>query len=72
MDAFEPSAMLDLIEAERVTVTQVVPTMLAAMCDEQLERPRDVSSRACSRSAARRALPRRCAARAARSPMRSS
>jgi long-chain acyl-CoA synthetase len=44
MEAFEPGATLDLIERERVTVTQVVPTMLAAMCDEQLERPRDVSS----------------------------
>jgi long-chain acyl-CoA synthetase len=27
-----------------VTATQVVPSMLAAMCDEQLERPRDVAS----------------------------
>ena len=44
MEAFDPGAMLDLIEAERVTVTQVVPTMLAALNDEQLERPRDVSS----------------------------
>jgi long-chain acyl-CoA synthetase len=44
MRAFEAGAALDLIERERVTVTQVVPSMLAAMCDEQLERPRDVSS----------------------------
>src|SRR3954471_9377361 len=44
MEAFEPGAMLDLVEAERVTVTQVVPTMLAALNDEQLARPRDVSS----------------------------
>jgi long-chain acyl-CoA synthetase len=44
MRAFDPAAALDLIEAERVTATQVVPSMLAAMCDEQLERPRDVSS----------------------------
>jgi long-chain acyl-CoA synthetase len=44
MRAFEARAALDLIERERVTVTQVVPSMLAAMCDEQLERPRDVSS----------------------------
>jgi long-chain acyl-CoA synthetase len=44
MRAFDPAAALDLIERERVTVTQVVPSMLAAMCDEQLERPRDVSS----------------------------
>jgi len=44
MPAFDPSALLDLVERERVTITQVVPSMLAAMCDEQLERPRDVSS----------------------------
>jgi long-chain acyl-CoA synthetase len=44
MRAFDACAALDLIERERVTVTQVVPSMLAAMCDEQLERPRDVSS----------------------------
>jgi long-chain acyl-CoA synthetase len=44
MRAFDAAAALDLIERERVTVTQVVPSMLAAMCDEQLERPRDVSS----------------------------
>ena len=29
---------------ERVTATLVVPTMLAALSDEQLSRPRDVSS----------------------------
>jgi long-chain acyl-CoA synthetase len=44
MEAFEPGAMLDLVEAERATVTQVVPTMLAALNDEQLAGPRDVSS----------------------------
>jgi long-chain acyl-CoA synthetase len=44
MKAFDAGAMLDLIERERVTVTQVVPTMLAALNDEQLARPRDVSS----------------------------
>jgi long-chain acyl-CoA synthetase len=44
MRAFDPAAALDLIAAEAVTMTQVVPSMLAAMCDEQLERPRDVSS----------------------------
>jgi long-chain acyl-CoA synthetase len=42
--AFDAAAVLDLIERERVTVTQVVPSMLAAMSDEQLARPRDVSS----------------------------
>jgi long-chain acyl-CoA synthetase len=44
MRAFDAAGALDLIARERVTVTQVVPSMLAAMCDEQLERPRDVSS----------------------------
>jgi long-chain acyl-CoA synthetase len=42
--AFDPAAVLDLIERERVTATLVVPSMLAAMNDEQLARPRDVSS----------------------------
>jgi long-chain acyl-CoA synthetase len=41
---FDPGRALDLIESERVTSTLVVPTMLAAMSDEQLARPRDVSS----------------------------
>jgi long-chain acyl-CoA synthetase len=44
MPAFDPGSALDLIEAEGVSATQVVPSMLAALCDEQLERPRDVSS----------------------------
>jgi long-chain acyl-CoA synthetase len=44
MPAFDAAAALDLIEAESVTATQVVPSMLAALCDEQLERPRDVAS----------------------------
>ena len=44
MPAFDAASALDVIERERVTVTQVVPSMLAAICDEQLERPRDVSS----------------------------
>src|SRR4051794_590687 len=44
MAAFDPAAALDLLEAEGVTATQVVPSMLAALCDEQLARPRDVSS----------------------------
>ena len=42
--AFDPAAVLDLIESERVTATLAVPTMLAAMVEEQLARPRDVSS----------------------------
>jgi long-chain acyl-CoA synthetase len=42
--AFDPARALDLIEAEAITATLVVPTMLAAMSEEQLARPRDVSS----------------------------
>jgi long-chain acyl-CoA synthetase len=44
MRAFDAAGLLNLIAAERVTATQVVPTMLAAMAEEQLDRPRDVSS----------------------------
>jgi acyl-CoA synthetase (AMP-forming)/AMP-acid ligase II len=44
MRAFDAAGLLDLVERERVTVTQVVPSMLAAMTDAQLARPRDVSS----------------------------
>jgi len=39
-----PGDLLDTIEHESVTLTLAVPTLLAAMTDEQLERPRDVSS----------------------------
>jgi len=39
-----PSDVLDIIEREAVTATLAVPTSLAAMTDEQLQRPRDVSS----------------------------
>ena len=42
--AFDPGTALDLIESERVTATLLVPTMLAAISDEQLARPRDVGS----------------------------
>jgi long-chain acyl-CoA synthetase len=44
LPAFDPPKVLDLIESERVTVTLGVPSMLAAMNDEQLARPRDVST----------------------------
>src|SRR6185312_8992701 len=44
MRAFDAAGLLDLVERERATVTQVVPSMLAAITDEQLARPRDVSS----------------------------
>lgn len=42
--AFEPALMLDLIEAERVTYTFAVPTMLIALLEAQRLRPRDLSS----------------------------
>jgi long-chain acyl-CoA synthetase len=44
LSAFDPAAVLDLVERERVTATLVVPSMLSAMNEEQLARPRDVSS----------------------------
>jgi long-chain acyl-CoA synthetase len=44
LERFDPGAALDLIEAYRVTATLGVPTMLAALADEQRRRPRDVSS----------------------------
>jgi long-chain acyl-CoA synthetase len=44
LQAFDPSTALDLIEAQRVTATLLVPTMLAAISDEQLARPREVGS----------------------------
>jgi long-chain acyl-CoA synthetase len=44
LPGFDPGAVLDTIERERVTATLVVPTMMAALADEQERRPRDVSS----------------------------
>jgi long-chain acyl-CoA synthetase len=44
LPAFDPARALDLIEEHGITDTLVVPTMLAAMNEEQLARPRDVSS----------------------------
>jgi long-chain acyl-CoA synthetase len=44
LPVFDPAAALDLIEGHRVTATLLVPTMLAALAEEQLARPRDVSS----------------------------
>jgi len=44
LSAFDPAHALDLIEAERITGTLGVPTMLAALAEEQLARPRDVST----------------------------
>jgi long-chain acyl-CoA synthetase len=40
----KPSDVLDVIEQEQVTATLAVPTLLAAVTNEQLIRPRDVSS----------------------------
>ena len=42
--AFDPAAILDQIEAERITASLGVPSMLAAVVEEQLARPRDASS----------------------------
>ena len=44
LPAFDPGATLDVIAAEQVTVTLGVPTMIAAMAEEQLVRPRQVGS----------------------------
>lgn len=42
--AFDPEAVLEIIEAESVTVTLGVPTMLAAMAEAQHTRPRKVDT----------------------------
>jgi long-chain acyl-CoA synthetase len=44
LPAFHPAGALALIEEHRATVTVMVPTMVAAMTEEQRERPRDVTS----------------------------
>ena len=44
LGAFDPGAALDLIEKHGVTETLGVPTMLAAIAEEQHARPRDTSS----------------------------
>lgn len=44
LPAFEAAAALDLVEQHRVTDALFVPTMLAAINEEQARRPRDVSS----------------------------
>jgi long-chain acyl-CoA synthetase len=44
LPSFDAGAALDLIERHAVTSTLVVPTMLAAMTEEQFRRPRDVST----------------------------
>ncbi len=42
--AFQPAEVLDIVERERITQTLGVPTMVAALVEEQLQRPRDVTS----------------------------
>ena len=45
MPAFDAAGLLDLVEREAITATlRSCPTMLAAIAEEQLARPRDVSS----------------------------
>jgi long-chain acyl-CoA synthetase len=44
LPAVDPGAALDLVQAEGVTATLVVPTVLAAISEEQLARPRAVST----------------------------
>jgi len=44
LDAFDPARALDLIEQYSVTETLGVPTMLAAIAEEQHARPRDTST----------------------------
>jgi acyl-CoA synthetase (AMP-forming)/AMP-acid ligase II len=41
LPAFEPARALELVATHRVTQTLVVPTMLAALAEEQLRHPRD-------------------------------
>jgi len=42
LPAFDPVAALDAIAAEQITITLGVPTMIAALAEEQLARPRPV------------------------------
>ncbi|MEY2476974.1 MAG: hypothetical protein QOG87_2289 [Actinomycetota bacterium] len=44
LPAFDPASAVDLIADEGVTATLVVPTMLAAMADDQLARPRPITA----------------------------
>lgn len=44
LPAFDPVEVLDTIGREAISATLLVPTMLAATTDEQLARPRNVSS----------------------------
>jgi long-chain acyl-CoA synthetase len=44
LSAFDPAVALDLVERHGVTGTLLVPTMLAALNEEQMARPRDAVS----------------------------
>ncbi len=44
LPAFDPAAMLDVIESQSITVALGVPTMIAAANEEQARTPRDTSS----------------------------
>lgn len=44
LPAFDPSGALDQIAAEQITITVGVPTMIAALAEEQLARPRPVGT----------------------------
>jgi long-chain acyl-CoA synthetase len=44
LPGFDPGTVLDTIEDEEITAILVVPTMLAALIQEQRRQPRDVSS----------------------------
>ena len=44
LPAFDPAAALDAIAAEQIAITLGVPTMIAALADEQLARPREVGT----------------------------
>jgi long-chain acyl-CoA synthetase len=44
LPGFDPVAALDAISTERATITLAVPTMLAALAEEQLARPRQVGT----------------------------
>ena len=44
LPAFDPGAALELIERHRATLSIMVPTMLAALTEEQRQRPREAST----------------------------
>ena len=44
LGTFEPVVVLDLIEQHRINITLGVPSMLAAIAEEQHSNPRDISS----------------------------